>query len=208
MRAVRIPLALGLAGLLTACSTLGVISEVTTPPTAYEIRAPLEVPDRRARPLDLIVEVPETSGAIATDLILIRPSPVEVSYLPGAQWTEEAPQMLQTALVEGLERTGAFRYVGRQPLGPGGDFALVWTIGDFHAAVSPVDGTAEVLIRTTIRIVREEDIAVTGTRTFTATAPAAGIDNAQIVAAYDAAGREVLGAAIDWIVTTSAIATP
>ena len=194
-----LPMVLVLA-LLPGCAAVSALTGGGGPLTAYELRPPADLPlATRTEAADLVVEVPEASGAIDTDAILIRPTAIEASYLPGAQWTEDAPRMLQSALVAALESTQAFRYVGRRPLGPGGDYALVWNLTRFSAEVIAGTETAEVEIMLTARLIREEDASVMARETFLASGAAADISNAAIAAAYDAAARDLLGDMTVWV---------
>lgn len=195
-------------GLLGGCAAIGALNEATDPLDVYELRAPADAPAARGAPqgIDLIVEVPNSGGAIDTDRILIRPSSTQVQYLPASRWTENAPVMIQTALVEGLERSGAFRYVGRRPLGPSGDYALVTNLSEFQAEILPEPQVAQVRIRLTARLVREDDAAVVRTRSFEAVVAATDTDTASVVAAFDQAASVVFAEVIGWVMDARGVA--
>lgn len=192
--------ALSACTLLGGCAALGALGQAAEPQDAYQIQAPAEGPVARApRAEDLIVEIPAASGAIDTDRILIRPQATQVQYLPDARWIEPAPLMIQSALVEGLERSGGFRFVGRKPLGASGDVALVSNLVDFHAAIAPDTPGATVAVRLAVRLVREEDAAVISSRTFAAGATAPDTTTPALVDAYDRATSRVIGEAVSWV---------
>jgi cholesterol transport system auxiliary component len=113
--------------LLASCGTLSAIGDATTPLDVLMLEPPDDLPVRQGRPLqrDIIVEEPTASGALATERIMIRPGAFQAPYLPGVRWSDPAPVMVQTLMLRALDATGAFQYVGRRPLGPGGDFAIV-----------------------------------------------------------------------------------
>lgn len=203
---IRFPI-LPLLALLSlgGCSALSAIGGATAPLDAYEVRAPNVASAGRTRGLDVIIELPVASGAIATDRILIRPSATEVAYLPGARWTEPAPEMMQSALVAGLESAGAFRYVGRRPLGSSGDIAVVSNLDTFHAETVADSPSAVIRVKLIGRLVRERDAAVIGTRTFSASATAADTEAESVVAAYNAAAGEVIDAMLKWIVAARGV---
>ncbi|MDW4549267.1 ABC-type transport auxiliary lipoprotein family protein [Defluviimonas sp. D31] len=192
--------ALSACTLLGGCAALGALGQAAEPQDAFQIQAPAEGPVARApRAEDLIVEIPAASGAIDTDRILIRPQATQVQYLSDARWIEPAPLMIQSALVEGLERSGGFRFVGRKPLGASGDVALVSNLVDFHAAIAPDTPGATVAVRLAVRLVREEDAAVISSRTFAAGATAPDTSTPALVDAYDRATSRVIGEAVSWV---------
>lgn len=166
---------------------------------AFELRAPApggQASRRLAR--SLVVEMPGGSGAVRTDRILIRPSPLQAAYLPGARWTDEAPMMIQGLMVRAIEDTGALRHVGQRAL-PGGiaDFTLVSDLTDFQAEVKP-DRGVQVRVRLSARMVRDADGQVLAVRSFEATAPAGSTATSALVAAFDDATVAVLRQLTPW----------
>ena len=197
-------LALLAAAALSGCAAIGSLNSAATALDAFELRAPAGVPVARApQAIDFIVEVPSASGAIDTDRILVRPTPVQVAYLPDARWTAPAPVMLQSALVETFLRTGAFRYTGRRPLGVSGDVALVTDLVDFGAVVQG-DG-AVVQVTLVARLVREEDATITATRTFARSVPVPDTRSATIIAGYEAATSALLTEVAGWVLAARGI---
>lgn len=179
-------------GLLSGCGALSALSDATTPLDVYELRAPTAVPTARtALPVQVTVELPTTGGALVTDRIMIRPDRLQAQYLPEVRWSEETPEMVQTLMVRALENTNALSYVARRPLGPGGDIAIMTEVTDFQAEAPDPDGPVTVVLRMTSRLVRESDISIRATRTFSATAQAPTSETADVVAAFDRASNEL-----------------
>lgn len=184
--------------LLAGCSALGALGDVSQPLNVFDLQAPVTPQIRgSAAPRDVVVELPETSGVLSTDRILIKPDALQAQYLPDVRWGDEVPVMLQTLMLRTLENTNGLRYVGRRPLGGSGDFAIVTELTDFQASLS-ADDSASVTIRMISRMVREEDVRILSSRTFTATVPAASLDDADLVTAFDAAADAVLLEFADW----------
>lgn len=198
----RAIITLTLLPLLAGCGTLSAISDATTPLDVYELRAPADVnvSTTRVLPQDVIIELPTTSGALETDRVMIRPTALAAQYLPDIRWSEPAPVMVQTLMLRTLDTTGAVRYVGRRPLGSSGDFAIVSELVDFQAELSGDGDTAEVVIGIIMRIVRERDVRIVATRTFRASAVAASLDDAAVIAAFDAAAARVMTDFAAWSV--------
>ncbi|MDO7631367.1 MAG: hypothetical protein MUQ84_10615, partial [Loktanella sp.] len=61
---------------LTGCSTLSALNDVSIPLEVYELRAPesIALSIEQQMPVDVIIELPTTSGALSTDRIMIRPN--------------------------------------------------------------------------------------------------------------------------------------
>lgn len=189
-----------LAAALSGCSALGALDRASAALDVYELRAPVAFPQaRNAQSIDFVVEPPSASASIATDRILVRPTPSQVQYLPDARWAEPAPVMLQSALVEGFERAGAFRYAGRRPLAISGDVALVSNLTDFQVEIDPATEAAAVRVTLVARLVRESDASVSARQTFTALVPAPDTSTPALMAAFELATDTVLVDVARWV---------
>lgn len=189
---------------LGGCSAIGALSDVSTPLSVFDLRAPAGAPVVQGSPLarDVTVELPTTSGVLDTDRIMIRPDALQAQYLPDVRWGDEVPVMMQTLMLRSLENTNGLRYVGRRPLAGSGDYAIVTELVDFQAEVGADGLTTAVSIRMTSRMVRESDASIVSSRTFTAQEPAASSDTAAVVEAFDRAADAVLLDFADWTMTT------
>lgn len=186
---------------LAGCAAITAVSSASQPLDVYELRAPQSITPSPRGPAakDVIVELPTTGGALATDRIMIRPDALQAQYLPGVRWSEPVPVMVQTLMLRSLEATGRARYAGREPLGVGGDLALVTEVIDFQAEVDPGGNTATVQIKLLVRMVRERDARIVSSRTFTATAAAPSTENDTVVRAFSAASDIVFSDFANWI---------
>ena len=186
---------------LAGCSALSALGDATEPLAAYELRPPFDLPVATGRPraLEVIVELPTTGGALETDRILIRPSPLEAQYLPDVRWSEPAPVMIQTLMLRSLDATRAFQYVGRQPLGAGGDYAIVTELVDFEAQLDAGGDSARVAVGMIVRIVREDGVRIVASQSFAASEAAASLDDAVLIEAFDVASGRMIAEAVIWI---------
>ena len=62
----------------------------------------------------LAIETPVASGGIDSARIALARTPVTLDYFARANWTDTAPRMVQTLLVESFENTGRIVAVGRE----------------------------------------------------------------------------------------------
>ena len=168
---------------------------------AFELRAPSDAPvAARTLAREVVVEVPEAGPGLDLDRIMVRPNPLQAQYLPGARWIGNAPVMVQGLMVRTLQDANAFRYVGRRPLGPGADFALVSELTDFQA--EQLGEAAQVRLRLIARLVREEDARVIASRTFQTTAPvSADLATMAVVEGFDTATAALLREVSAWVLT-------
>ena len=186
------------AAALTGCGALTALEEASTPLEVYELRTPEGAQSGARRGVEVIVEEPLASGSLATERIMIRPSPLQAQYLPDVRWSEETPEMVQTLMLRSLENTNAVSYVGRRPLGAGGDIAVMTEVTDFQAEAPNPDGPATVVLRMTVRLVREADVSIVGARTFSATVQTPSTELADVVAGFDAAASQMFAEFARW----------
>ncbi|MDN5786187.1 ABC-type transport auxiliary lipoprotein family protein [Pseudorhodobacter sp.] len=201
--------ALSLAALLPGCAALSALGGAATPLDAYDLQAPLNGPQARGRASarQLVVELPTAPGALNTDRILIRPNPLQAAYLPDVKWAEETPTMVQTLLVRSLEDSNAFRYVGRRPLGASGDYAIVTDLTDFQAEAAPDGKSANIRLRLTARLVREDDAAILSSRSFIATAAVGSTQTLDLVAGFNLANQTLMTDVTAWVLQSLNIPT-
>ena len=189
------------AAALTGCGALTALEDAATPLEVYELRTPEVAQGGARRGVEMIVEEPLASGSLATERIMIRPSPLQAQYLPGVRWADPAPAMLQTMLVRSLSETGALGSVSRRPVGPRADYAVLGELTDFQGEAIEGAESGLVRVRFVLRVVRERDARVVATRSFEATELAAATDPDSLVAAFDGATSRLLPEAVAWIVS-------
>lgn len=200
---LRKALAVTSLSVLTGCAAISAVSDAATPLDVFELRAPDTITASRATAArDVIVELPTTSGALSTDRIMIRPNALQAQYLPDVRWSDPTPVMVQTLMLRAIEATGAVRYVGRTPLGPSGDYALVTEVIDFQAEVTPGTDAAVAEITLLVRMVRERDATIVASRTFSASAPSPSTETLAVIDAFNVASDQVLVELANWVRTT------
>lgn len=201
---MRLPTAL----LIAATASLpgcGALSALQGEPDRdlFELRAPAALSCPRSRIGELVIEPPKARGTLDSNRIMIRPSALQTQYLPDAEWGDTVPAMLQRLLVESLGATGSFDQVGRAPLGLSGDVAMISEIQDFNVDLS-ADGT---LIRLGVeaQLVDEMEAKVIARGRFAATVPAASTRTADLIPAFDAATRQLIGQMTAWTLDAAGV---
>ena len=191
--------------LLGGCSAISALDDAGRPLEVVDLRAPDGLTAiRTTRSRGLVVELPETGGALDTDRIMIRPSPLSAQYLPDVRWSDTTPVMLQTLMVRSFENTEGLRYVGRRPIGPDGDVALISELTHFEAEQTGED-TARITLRLIARLVREEDAEILATRIFRAGVDVPSTETDALLQGFDRAADMVLTELTGWTMGTLGI---
>lgn len=183
---------------LTGCSTLSSIESASKPLTTYEL-APLpagSVASARGR-RHLEVALPTSTGAFASDRIVIKPTPLEVQSLPDARWVNETSEHVQLLLVRSLANTGRFALVTSEGVGPSPDYVLMTDLQAFQAEI--IDDATTVVIRTRLSLLRDTDGQVLASQSFENRAAASDTSAEVIVAAFDQAMQQQLTDIVKWM---------
>lgn len=194
---------LGIALTATAgCSALSSLDTASKPLNTFELSPlpPGSVSAARS-PRHLEVAMPSATGALTSDRIIVKPTPLEVQSLPEARWVNETTQHVQLLLVRSLANSGRFALVTAAGTGPAPDYVLMVDLQSFQAEVR--DGSETVEIRTTMTLLRDTDDKVIASRSFNNSADIAGTLPADAVAAFDQAMTQQLKDVVEWLVRKS-----
>ncbi len=146
----------------------------------------------------LVVGEPVASGGLNIDRIALRATPTELKYFAGARWTERAPRMIQTLLVESFENSGAIVAVGRKAIGLRSDYNLNTDLREFQAEYFDADGIPTIRVRLNAKLIKQPLRAIVASKTFEATKKAEGKDMRQVILAFDKALGKVLRHTVEW----------
>jgi cholesterol transport system auxiliary component len=197
---VSLTLALPLAG----CGSL--LNVQRTPFTTYSPQ--LATPEAGASgprvDWQLIIETPLASTTLDTARIAVMPSPGVIEIFPGARWSDTAPSLLRSLVVEGFERSGRIVGVGSAASGMRADYALAIELRDFQLEL---DGdNAHAVIRFQARLLDYTSNRVLASQAFAASAPAASTDAASAFAAFEAGLNTVVSELIEWTLREGSVA--
>ena len=81
----------------------------------------------------LIVEVPIAAAGLSSSRIALKRHPLRLEYYAKTSWTDLAPKMVQTLIVESFENSGKIVSVGRESAGLRSDFVLKTELREFQA---------------------------------------------------------------------------
>jgi cholesterol transport system auxiliary component len=152
----------------------------------------------------LVIEPPVAAGGLDSRRIALRPSSTELKYFSNVRWTERAPEMFQTLLIESFENTGKIVAVGRQSLGLRSDYNLKTELREFQAETYGSDGAMTIRVRLNAKIVQFPRRSIVGSQSFEYTVKVKDTsDMAMIVQAFDEATGKVLKKVVQWTLMTA-----
>lgn len=180
-------LVLAMAGLaLAACgsSRAPETFDLTVPP-----RAKISSPGGR----QIVVAEPVALQTFESDRILVKSGDGSVSYLPGVQWSDRLPRLLQSRLVQTFENDG--RAVGRSGNGVAADLVLHSDIRFF--GISLAEGS-QAVVEISAKMVDGNSGRIVAARVFRGAAPAGALDGRIAAQALDGATVPVLQDMARW----------
>jgi cholesterol transport system auxiliary component len=187
------------AVLLLACASCGdILPHPAPPPALYRLTAlPSTGSAGPVLPVQLVVDAPTAPAALDTPRIALTTSTYSFDYFANAAWTDRAPAMLQTLIVETLENHARIRVVAKSSLELRADAVLQSDLRDFEAEYRG-DGPPTIHVRLDCRLVRLPERSVIAVKEFEGSARAGANATAAIVAGFDDALHAALAAMPDW----------
>ena len=147
----------------------------------------------------LIIEEPIAAGGLDNNRIALRPHATKLQFFANARWTERAPKMLQTLLVESFENTNKIISVGRQSIGLRSDFTLKTELREFQVEQGPDPNTSTIRVRMNAKLVQQPNRVIVGSQSFESRLDiqkGGGMND--IVIAFDTATGKVIKKLVEW----------
>ena len=179
--------------LLAALAGCSVLQRVNTPVNLYTLTPKTTFPEGLP-PVDwqLVVEAPTSAASLDTPRIALQRTPLTFEYYADAAWTDNAPAMVQTLLIESFESTKRISGVGREAIGLRPDYILKTDLREFEAVYDGDNPVPTIWIRMNAKMVKLPERRIVVSDTFGEKLPAASGKLEDIVAAFDEALGHVL----------------
>jgi cholesterol transport system auxiliary component len=191
-----------LSVLLLAPSSCGsLLPTGGTPPKLYTLTPATDFVTGPAIRSQLLVDVPVSAAALDTERIALSRSAITIDYYAEAAWTDRAPLMIQSLLVQTFENSGRITAIGRESLALRADYVLRPELRHFEAEYHDA-GAPSAHVAISIKLVKMPDRAIVAQRNFDATAPAPANQMAAIVESLDKALHDAMRQIVDWTLTT------
>jgi cholesterol transport system auxiliary component len=153
----------------------------------------------------LVLETPRANAGIDTTRIALQRAPLQIEYYARAQWSDRAPQMIQTLMIESFENSGRIVAVGRDSVGLRADFVLKTELREFQIEYFD-GGLPRGHVAMAARLVQQPRRAIIGSTAFEARVPAKEDSIPSVIEAFDEALGKVLRRLVEWTLVTGAAA--
>jgi cholesterol transport system auxiliary component len=177
-------LALAIGG----CAAPAALTTFTLSAPEQPVSGPVRLPGL------LLVSVPTAIQILSTERIVVRDQGGSLSLLPGVQWADQLPALLQSRLVATFENTSRLGSVSRPGDRVTPDYQINIEIRRFEIDAR----TGEAVVELSIRAVAEATGQIAHARVFRGSAPVAAIEGGAAIASLDAALSEVLLDIVRW----------
>lgn len=180
--------------LLPACAGLGGGKELAT----YDLSAPVnleKIPGRTNS--QILVPTPTALKSLDSEMIVVRPSASEITYLGDAQWSDRLPKVVQDKLIQTFENSGRIRSVTKPGDGVVVDYKIVAQIRHFELVTAKGN---HAIVELSVKIINDRTGRVRASRIFEATAPASTFSPSDGVKALDQASDQALREILAWVV--------
>lgn len=183
---------LGAAASLTLAAC-GVLPRVNEPVSLYTLTPKTTFPEGLPRvDWQLVVETPVSAVSLDTPRIALQRSPLTFEYYANAAWTDNAPAMVQTLLIESFESTKRVPAVGREAIGLRPDYVLKTDLREFEAIYEGENPVPTIWVRMNAKVVRMPERRIIASETYGNKTQASSGKLGDIVVAFDDALGHVL----------------
>jgi len=175
-----------LAGTALPLSACGLLPKVSEPVDLYTLTPKTTFPDSLPKvDWQLAVEAPVAPPSLDTPRIALQHSLLTLEYYAKASWTDNAPAMVQTMLIESFETSGSIRAVGRDAITLRADYLLMTDLRAFQAVYDGDNPVPTVWIRLNAKLVKIPERRIVASRTFERKMAASGGKLVDVVNAFD-----------------------
>ncbi|MEX0810333.1 MAG: ABC-type transport auxiliary lipoprotein family protein [Dongiaceae bacterium] len=195
-------MAFSAAGLTAMVAGCGIFPEVNDPIELYTLTPKSSFPDNLpVVDWQLVVEAPTAPAGTDTARIALSRTPFTLEYFAKVGWTDRAPEMVQTLLIESFESTGKIVGVGMESIGLRADYLLKTDLREFQAVYEEGNEIPSVLVRVSALLIRMPQRRIHASLAPEARVTAAGTGFTDVISAFD----DALGTVLRDIVTFTLI---
>ena len=155
--------------------------------------------------VQLLVDEPLAPAGLDKSRIALSRSPVSIDYFADSEWTDRAPLLVQTAILQSFENSKAITAIDRESVGLRADFILDPEIRHFEAVYDSANGPPEIWVAINVRLVNPSSRDVVAQTLFERRERASANDVPSIVTAFDEALGGVMKEIVVWTVTNPAL---
>jgi len=201
----RLAPSFAIAAALLAAGCGGIFSDTPRRPL-YQLK-PAVTFGAPMRPIaaQLLVALPSAPAGLDTNRVALSRSAMSLDYYADAEWSDSTPLLVQSALVDGFEKSGAFPSVGRDSAGLRADFILETDLRDFTAVYDSPNAPPRVTVALTLKLIKIPDRKIVAQHTVLRQQPAAATAIPDIIQAFNAALAGAVEEAVRWTAAIPAL---
>ena len=145
----------------------------------------------------LVIELPISAETLNTPRIALSRGPLTLEYYGGARWSERAPVMVQTLLVESFENTGRIIAVARKSTDLRADYVLKTDLREFQAEYSG-DGPPIIHVKLNAKLVKMPQRTIIASFKSKRETRSGGTELIDVIRAFDQGLGKVLKEIVSW----------
>ncbi len=192
----------GAAVLLAGCQFISAVDAATEPQDLYTVTPKSTFdPDLPSVYWQLTVEAPAAAANLNTGRIALAMTPTSTDYYAKVAWTDRAPLMVQTRIIDSFENTRKIVAVSRESIGLRANYVLQSDLRNFEAMYfygqPPI-----VKVRIIAKLVRMPDRQIIGVASFERCVRARADSVPKVVDAFDQALGSVIKRLVAWTLRT------
>ena len=162
-------------------------------------------PNLPHRTVQLLINEPLAPAGLDKSRIALSRSPVSIDYFADSEWTDRAPLLVQTAILQSFENSKTITAIARESVGLRADFIIETEIRHFEAVYDSANGPPEIWVAINVRLVNPSSRDVVAQTLFERRERASANDVPSIVMVFDEALGGVMKEIVVWTVTNPAL---
>jgi cholesterol transport system auxiliary component len=147
----------------------------------------------------------EAPAGLDTNRIALSRAPLSLDYYADVSWSDTAPAMVRTALLESTQNSGSFKAVGSNTFNLRSDYLLKIDLRSFEAVYDSQGPGPAATVVLGLTLVRLPGDAAVGQTVIRERQPAASNGIPEIVGAFNTALGRALQQAVGWTADHAAL---
>jgi cholesterol transport system auxiliary component len=140
----------------------------------------------------------EAPAGLDTNRIALTRAPLSLDYYADVAWSDRAPAMVRTALLESTQNSGLFKAVGSDTFNLRSDYLVKTELRNFEAVYDSQGAGPTVTVVLGLTLVKLPGDAVAGQTVIRERQPAASNEIPEVVGAFNSALGKALQGAVGW----------
>jgi cholesterol transport system auxiliary component len=147
----------------------------------------------------------EAPAGLDTNRIALSRAPLSLDNFADVSWSDRAPAMVRTTLLEALQNSGLFKAVGSDTFNLRSDYLLKTELRSFEAVYDSPGASPAATVVLGLTLIKLPGDAVVGQTVIRVRQPAASNEIPEVVATFNLALGKALQQAVGWVADHAAL---